>query len=160
MANITENTQNPAWSNGIYQIETSDPVLGGENGIANRQAKELAARTQWLKTELTKAVSSIGTNKSSADSAIALKANRTIQITAGAGLTGGGDLSANRTIGLATPSTLSGSTANWVGNGATGHTHQLAAATATVAGVVKLINTLDSTAVDAAFDSCKRQRII
>ena len=64
MANITENTQSPAWSNGIYQIETSDPVLGGANGIANRQAKELAARTQWLKTELAKAVSSIGTNKS------------------------------------------------------------------------------------------------
>ncbi len=24
MADITENTQNPVWSNGIYQIETSD----------------------------------------------------------------------------------------------------------------------------------------
>lgn len=33
MADITENTQNPVWSNGIYQIETSDPVLGGVNGI-------------------------------------------------------------------------------------------------------------------------------
>lgn len=155
MANLTENTQNPVWSAGIYQIETSDPVLGGANGIANRQAKELAARTQWLRTELAKAISSIGTNQSSADTAITLKANHTTQFTAGAGLTGGGDLSANRTIGLATPSTLSGSTTNWVGNGATGHTHEIAKATPTVAGVVKLVNVLNSTATDAALTAAQ-----
>ena len=144
MADITENTQNPVWSNGIYQIETSDPVLGGVNGIANRQAKELAARTQWLKTELAKAVQSIGTNQTATNNGLATKADKTRQISVGAGLTGGGDLTANRIIGLATPSTLSGSTTNWVGNGATGHTHQLAAATATVAGVAKLIDGLNS----------------
>ena len=49
MANITEELDNPQWSEGIYQLETTDPVLGGPNGIANRQAKELAARTQYLK---------------------------------------------------------------------------------------------------------------
>ena len=144
MADITENTQNPVWSNGIYQIETSDPVLGGVNGIANRQAKELAERTQWLKTELAKAVQSIGTNQTATNNGLATKADKTRQISVGAGLTGGGDLTANRIIGLATPSTLSGSTTNWVGNGATGHTHQLAAATATVAGVAKLIDGLNS----------------
>lgn len=144
MADITENTQNPVWSNGIYQIETSDPVLGGANGIANRQAKELAARTQWLKTELAKAVQSIGTNQTATNNGLATKADKTRQISVGAGLTGGGDLTANRIIGLATPSTLSGSTTNWVGNGTTGHTHQLAAATATVAGVAKLIDGLNS----------------
>ena len=51
MANITEELNNPQWSEGIYQLETTDPVLGGPNGIANRQAKELAARTQYLKKE-------------------------------------------------------------------------------------------------------------
>lgn len=152
MANLTEAT---TWSSGIYQIETSDPVLGGANGIANRQAKELAARTQWLRTELNKAISSIGTNKTTADNAIALKADKSRQITAGAGLTGGGDLSANRTIGLATPSTLSGSTTNWVGNGTTGHTHEIAKATPTLAGVVKLINALNSTATDAALTAAQ-----
>lgn len=76
--------------------------------------------------------------------------NKNFTLTAGAGLTGGGDLTANRTLALATPSTLSGSTSNWVGNGATGHTHELAKATGTVAGVVKLINALNSTATDAA----------
>ncbi|UTU48067.1 phage tail protein [Mergibacter septicus] len=42
----------PSWETGIYQIETSDPVVGGENGIANRQAKQLAARTLYLKQQL------------------------------------------------------------------------------------------------------------
>ncbi|RXJ86953.1 hypothetical protein [Arcobacter sp. CECT 8985] len=37
---------------GIYQIETNDDVLGGENGIANAQAKALANRTLWLKTQV------------------------------------------------------------------------------------------------------------
>ena len=49
MANITEELNNPQWAESIYQLETTDPVLGGPNGIANRQAKELAARTQYLK---------------------------------------------------------------------------------------------------------------
>lgn len=51
MANIKEKD---IWEEHIYQIETSDPVLGGENGIANRQAKQLAARTQFLKKEVEK----------------------------------------------------------------------------------------------------------
>lgn len=51
MANIKEKD---IWEDHIYQIETSDPVLGGENGIANRQAAQLAARTQFLKKEVEK----------------------------------------------------------------------------------------------------------
>lgn len=49
MANIVETE---IWSEGIYQIEKSDPVVGGADGISNKQAKQLAARTQWLKKEL------------------------------------------------------------------------------------------------------------
>ncbi|MCC4118806.1 hypothetical protein LLG90_25975, partial [Aromatoleum toluclasticum] len=37
------------WENGIYRIETTDPVLGGENGIANAGIKQLANRTAYLK---------------------------------------------------------------------------------------------------------------
>ncbi|WP_155122393.1 gp53-like domain-containing protein [Burkholderia ubonensis] len=37
------------WENGIYQLETSDPVIGGPDGIDNLQAKQLANRTQFLK---------------------------------------------------------------------------------------------------------------
>ena len=36
------------WINDIYQIERSDPILGGEFGINNVQAKQLASRTQYL----------------------------------------------------------------------------------------------------------------
>lgn len=46
MANVNE-TQ--AWESGIYRIETTDPILGGETGTANIQAKQLANRTLWLK---------------------------------------------------------------------------------------------------------------
>jgi hypothetical protein len=33
----------------VYQLEKTDPVLGGPGGISNRQAQNLANRTQWLK---------------------------------------------------------------------------------------------------------------
>lgn len=153
MANITENTQSPAWSDGIYQIETSDPVLGGANGIANRQAKELAARTQWLKTELAKAVSSIGTNKSSADSAIATKANNTLTLTAGNGLTGGGNLSANRTLTLGTPSSINADSTNSVT--ATSHTHAISKASTSQAGIVALYNALNADYTDRALTAAQ-----
>ncbi|BGI52628.1 MAG: hypothetical protein HamCj_09810 [Candidatus Hamiltonella defensa (Ceratovacuna japonica)] len=44
-----------AWEEGIYQIETSDPVLGGPDGITNRPTRELANRTAWLKLQLQEA---------------------------------------------------------------------------------------------------------
>ena len=49
MANLQETAQ---WELGIYQLETSDPVMGGADGIDNRQAKQLGNRTLWLKNEL------------------------------------------------------------------------------------------------------------
>lgn len=46
MANLTEeSTFHPA----IYQLETSDPVLGGPAGISNLQPKQLGDRTKYLK---------------------------------------------------------------------------------------------------------------
>jgi hypothetical protein len=46
MANLPETATYEA---GIYQIETTDPVVGGPNGVSNAQAKQLANRTAWLK---------------------------------------------------------------------------------------------------------------
>lgn len=46
MANLSETA---AWESGVYRIETTDPILGGETGTANIQAKQLANRTLWLK---------------------------------------------------------------------------------------------------------------
>lgn len=39
------------WENGVYQLETTDPVEGGPGGIDNRQAQQLANRTAYLKQQ-------------------------------------------------------------------------------------------------------------
>lgn len=49
MGKLTELEQ---WDEDVYQIETSDPVLGGPEGITNKPAKQLANRTQWLKKQM------------------------------------------------------------------------------------------------------------
>lgn len=49
MANLTEAA---GWIEGLYRLETTDPVLGGEDGIDNVQAKTLGARTRYLKAQL------------------------------------------------------------------------------------------------------------
>ncbi|XXQ68984.1 pyocin knob domain-containing protein [Neisseriaceae bacterium B1] len=154
MANLRETA---TWEAGIYQWETSDPVMGGENGIDNKPTRQLANRTQWLKTELAKAVSSIGNNKTAADEAIALKANAATRLTAGNGLTGGGDLSANRTITLGTPSRITATTTNSVGTNT--HTHEIDNASTTVAGVVKLNDTLSSQSASEAL-TAKQGRVL
>ncbi|WP_257980048.1 pyocin knob domain-containing protein [Pectobacterium versatile] len=64
MANLSEN---PQWVDGIYQIETSDPVVGGPDGVSNRQAKELANRTRYLKKEQEKTGSDLATHAAAAD---------------------------------------------------------------------------------------------
>lgn len=60
---------------------------------------------------------------------------KNVKLIAGDGLVGGGDLSADRTISMGTPGTLSGTTPNAVAAGT--HTHNLAAATTTLAGVAR-----------------------
>jgi hypothetical protein len=54
---------------------------------------------------------------------VAAKANSTVTITAGNGLTGGGDLSANRTLTVGTPSSLTATSTNAVTS--TSHTHAI-----------------------------------
>lgn len=63
MADLKEEIK---WENGIYQIETTDPVVGGVDGISNKQAKQLANRTSYLKKQ-------VEDNKSGADLALATK---------------------------------------------------------------------------------------
>lgn len=59
--NIVEGS---SWIDGIYQIEVNDIAEGGPGGIVNQQAKELAARTRYLKTTLEKLAASVpGTNE-------------------------------------------------------------------------------------------------
>ncbi|ELU8418664.1 tail fiber protein [Salmonella enterica] len=49
MGKLTEITQ---WEDDIYQLETSDPVVGGPDGVSNKPQKQLANRTQWLKQQM------------------------------------------------------------------------------------------------------------
>jgi hypothetical protein len=49
MANLPEASEFTA---GVYQIETTDPVVGGVDGIANLAARSLASRTRWLKDQI------------------------------------------------------------------------------------------------------------
>lgn len=49
MANLPELNE---FTTGVYQIETSDPVLGGVDGITNVPLKALANRTKWLKDQV------------------------------------------------------------------------------------------------------------
>ena len=49
MANLNETT---TWENGIYQWETTDPAQGGAAGIMNTPTRQLANRTNWLRSKL------------------------------------------------------------------------------------------------------------
>lgn len=49
MASLPELAQ---WDLEIYQLELSDPVIGGPGGISNRQATQLANRTTYLKAQV------------------------------------------------------------------------------------------------------------
>ena len=84
------------WTTGVYQIETSDPVLGGPEGISNQQAKQLASRTRWLKGKIDALIS--GTV--SAAKAVRLATARTISINGAGTGSASFDGSANAAIAL------------------------------------------------------------
>ncbi|KSO44930.1 hypothetical protein APB07_22300, partial [Pseudomonas aeruginosa] len=93
MADLPENIE---WTAGIYQLETSDPVLGGPDGIDNLQAKQLANRSRWLKDQLDKIVS----GATSIGKAIKLATARTISVSGAATGSTSFDGSANANIAL------------------------------------------------------------
>lgn len=67
MANITET---PAWAPVVDEIDTSDKVLGGPDGVINVQAKQLADRTAYLKQEVEEAAAAAGVAGVKADQAL------------------------------------------------------------------------------------------
>ena len=134
MANLNETAQ---WETGIYQLETSDPVMGGPDGIDNRQAKQLANRTLWLKNQ-TEVL----------QTATAGKAASATAVNAGNGLTGGGNLTASRTISLGQPGQITAQSQNAVQS--SGHTHAIDTATTSRAGIVMLESSTGSQAEDRA----------
>lgn len=147
MANLRETA---TWEVGVYQWETSDPVMGGENGIDNRPTRQLANRTLWLKNEIARAIALIGTNQQTATQQFALK---TTSLTAGAGLSGGGVLRDNMTLSLGTPSKITATSQNSAVSNT--HTHEIDKASTSVAGIVKLNNTLTSDAQNEALTAAQ-----
>lgn len=147
MANLEEDN---TWEQGIYQFETSDPVMGGPNGIDNVPTRQLANRTLWLKNQLAAAVQSIGANKSAADAAFALKATT---LTAGSGLTGGGTLGGNRVLSMGKPSKITATSTDDAVSDT--HSHSIDKASTSVAGIVMLVNALNSTATDRALTAAQ-----
>nr|WP_306808017.1 tail fiber protein [Neisseria meningitidis] len=121
----------------MYQLETSDPVMGGPDGIDNRQAKQLANRTLWLKKQ-TEALQTASDDKAAASTAI----------NAGGGLTGGGSLAQSRTIALGAPGQITATSQNAVQENS--HTHAIDTATTTCAGIVQLDNTVSEAENTAA----------
>lgn len=126
---------------------TDDPELARE---------EILAAVEKLQEVLAQTITDYALTLMAADSAAAAKVVlglstavlSTRQVIAGDGLTGGGDLSTDRTLTLGTPGSLTQSTANAVT--ATSHTHSLPAATVSAAGIVRLNNTVTSTATTQA----------
>lgn len=71
MANLPELNE---FTTGVYQIETSDPVLGGVDGITNVPLKALVNRSRWLKNQVDALAASIGAVISEADLQAAINA--------------------------------------------------------------------------------------
>lgn len=96
MGVLTETSQ---WENTIRQIEVTDPALGGPDGPVNTAPRQLANRTQYLKTQLTAAQNEITAARGS-------KANLAERLTSLETQTTQGDLSYAGTTGVTVAHTL------------------------------------------------------
>lgn len=93
MATLSESA---SWTPGIYQLETTDPVLGGPDGIDNLQAKQLADRTVYLK----QSIDALGSGATPAGKATVLATTRSLAITGDASWSVSFNGSANATAAL------------------------------------------------------------
>ncbi|WP_273809893.1 MULTISPECIES: tail fiber protein [unclassified Pseudomonas] len=91
MTNLTEKEQ---WEDGVYQIEKTDPVVGGPEGLSNRQGLQLANRTRWLKAR----IDGILDGTRTAALAIKLATARAVKLTGDATATGTFDGSADLSL--------------------------------------------------------------
>ncbi len=115
----------------VRLIMPNDPVIGGQ---PSDNADEFTSNTPFL---------DLACSIQYSLNEVAKKANSTVNITAGNGLSGGGTLAANRTITLGTPTKITATSTNSVTT--TSHTHEIDNASLTVAGVVKLNSATNST---------------
>lgn len=64
MTNLVESSQ---WDENLYQLETGDPVLGGPDGVSNKQAKTLGGRTRYLKAQVEQSQSGLAQHVAAPD---------------------------------------------------------------------------------------------
>ncbi|WP_060825912.1 gp53-like domain-containing protein [Sulfurospirillum cavolei] len=95
MATLTETTE---YAEGVYQIETTDPVIGGADGISNVQAKQLANRTNFLKNLLTKVIDGTQSVAKALKLATARKISLSGAVTGNANFDGSADITINVTL--------------------------------------------------------------
>ena len=96
-------------------------------------------------------VNTAGNQNTSGNAASATDCSRSV--IAGNGLSGGGVLTANRTLTLGTPTKITSSSTNSVTT--TSHTHEIDNASTSVAGVVQLNDTLTSTSTTQALTAAQ-----
>lgn len=92
-------TEKDEYTEDIYRIETTDPVIGGEDGISNIQAKQLANRTNFLKNLLTKVIDGTESVAKALKLATARKISLSGAVTGNADFDGSADITINTTIG-------------------------------------------------------------
>ena len=134
MANAVEQNQ---FDREVRLLEPGDKVVGGVAAPINQPLQALANRTLWLKKQT-----------EDLQTATAGKAASSTDVTAGNGLTGGGNLTASRTISLGQPGQITAQSQNAVQS--SGHTHAIDTASTSRAGIVQLENSTGSQAEDRA----------
>lgn len=90
-------------------------------------------------------------------SGLGSKAEKNTTVTAGNGLTGGGNLTENRTISLGTPSTITGTSTNSAT--AQSHTHAIDKASTTVTGITRLYDNVNSDSTELALTAKQGKRL-
>lgn len=123
---------------GIVQLNDNLTSTSNTQALTANQGKVLKDELNSLRNASTMLINASNSSK----------VNKNINITAGNGLTGGGDLSANRTVSLGTPTTISSNSTNSVTTDS--HTHAIDKASTTRAGIVQLVDDLDSDSEDKA----------
>ena len=147
MSNFEEQSRFPETGR---MVMPGDSVIGGPNAPINLTFRVLFDRTRWLKNTLVE-------YKAVADRTDTQKADKTIQLAAGAGLTGGGTLAGNRTFALGTPSKITATSANVAVSNT--HSHEIDKASPSVAGIVRTNNTLTGTSDSEALSAAMGKKL-
>ena len=147
MSNFEEQSRFPETGR---MVMPGDSVIGGPNAPINLTFRTLFDRTRWLKNTLAE-------YKAAADRIDTQKADNTIQLAAGAGLTGGGTLEGNRKFALGTPSKITATSTNVAVSNT--HSHEIDKASPTVAGIVRTNNTLTGTSDSEALSAAMGKKL-